>query len=133
MTSLKVNIDGQRIGPVKEVNVEVMKVQRLDIIEVITGQITCEDLNMVARGYIEERGYGEGFRHRLGHSIGRDVHEHPYLMPGYKEVLQKNMTFTIEPSVIVDNKMLIRVEDVVTVGDSGGVPLSNYSKDIIVF
>ncbi|HQA49024.1 MAG TPA: M24 family metallopeptidase, partial [Bacillota bacterium] len=84
------------------------------------------------RGYIEERGYGEGFRHRLGHSIGRDVHEHPYLMPGYKEVLQKNMTFTIEPSVIVDNKMLIRVEDVVTVGDSGGSPLSNYSKDIIV-
>ena len=32
MTSLKVNIDGQRIGPVKEVN-EVMKVQRLDIIK----------------------------------------------------------------------------------------------------
>ena len=125
-------MDGQRIGPVKEVNVEVMKVQRLDIIEVITGEITCEDLNMVARRYIEERGYGKGFRHRLGHSIGRDVHEHPYLMPGYKEVLQKNMTFTIEPSVIVDNKMLIRVEDVVTVGDSGGVPLSNYSKDIIV-
>jgi Xaa-Pro aminopeptidase len=53
-------------------------------------------------------------------------------MPGYKEVLQKNMTFTIEPSVIVDNKMLIRVEDVVAVGDSGGVPLNNYSKDIIV-
>ena len=125
-------MDWQRIGPVKEVNVEVMKVQRLDIIEVITGEITCEDLNMVARRYIEERGYGEGFRHRLGHSIGRDVHEHPYLMPGYKEVLQKNMTFTIEPSGSVDNKMLIRVEDVVTGGDSGGVPLSNYSKDIIV-
>jgi Xaa-Pro dipeptidase len=109
-----------------------MKVQRLDIIEVITGEITCEDLNMVARRYIEERGYGKGFRHRLGHSIGRDVHEHPYLMPGYREVLQKNMTFTIEPSIIIDDKMLIRVEDVVAVGDSGGVPLSNYSRDIIV-
>ncbi len=110
----------------------VMEAQKLAIEAMVPGQITCEDLNMVARGYIEERGYGEGFRHRLGHSIGRDVHEHPYLMPGYKEVLQKNMTFTIEPSVIVDNKMLIRVEDVVAVGDSGGVPLNNYSKDIIV-
>jgi Xaa-Pro aminopeptidase len=42
------------------------------------------------------------------------------------------MTFTIEPSIIIDDKMLIRVEDVVAVGDSGGVPLSNYSRDIIV-
>ena len=53
-------------------------------------------------------------------------------MPGYKEVLQKNMTFTIEPSVIIDDKLLIRVEDVVAVGENGGVPLSDYPKDIIV-
>ena len=83
---------------------------------------------------LEERGiYGNGFRQRLGHhSIGRDVHEYPYLMPGYKELLKKNMTFTVEPSIIIDDKLLIRVEDVVVVGDSGGVTLSKYSKDIIV-
>ena len=68
----------------------------------------------------------------MGHSIGRDVHEYPYLMPGYNEILQKNMTFTIEPSVIIDNKLLIRVEDVVAVGENGGVSLNNFSKDIIV-
>ncbi|HZX47445.1 MAG TPA: Xaa-Pro peptidase family protein [Clostridia bacterium] len=110
----------------------IVEAQRLAMAAMVPGEITCEDLNMVARRYIEERGYGKGFRHRLGHSIGRDVHEHPYLMPGYREVLQKNMTFTIEPSIIIDDKMLIRVEDVVAVGDSGGVPLSNFSKDIIV-
>ena len=110
----------------------VIKAQKLAIQAMIPGRITCEELNMVARGYIEERGYDKGFRHRLGHSIGRDVHEYPYLMPGYKEVLQKNMTFTIEPSVIIDDKLLIRVEDVVAVGENGGVPLSDYPKDIIV-
>lgn len=96
------------------------------------GEISCEGLNKIARNYIENKGYGNGFRHRLGHSIGRDVHEYPYLMPGYVEMLKKNMTFTIEPSIIIDDKLLIRVEDVVAVGDSGGVPLSKYSKDIIV-
>ncbi|MDW7668165.1 MAG: Xaa-Pro peptidase family protein [Bacillota bacterium] len=122
-------------GPTKEmvkIHETVMKAQQLAIEEMIPGEITCEDLNMVARKYIKEQGYDNGFRHRLGHSIGRDVHEYPYLMPGYKEILQKNMTFTIEPSVIIDDKLLIRVEDVVAVCKNGGIPLSNYSKDIIV-
>jgi len=110
----------------------IMKAQKIAIEEMIPGKITCEDLNMVARNYIKEQGYDNGFRHRLGHSIGRDVHEYPYLMPGYKETLQKNMTFTIEPSVIIDNELLIRVEDVVVVGEKGGISLNNYSKDIIV-
>ncbi len=110
----------------------VMEAQRIAIEAMMPRSITCEQLNMVARQYIKEQGYDDGFRHRLGHSIGRDVHEYPYLMPGYKQVLQKNMTFTIEPSVIIDDKLLIRVEDIVVVGEDGGIPLSNYSKDIIV-
>ena len=65
-----------------------------------------------------------GTLHRKGRS------RTPYLMP-VQEVLQK-YDLHDRTSVIVDNKMLIRVEDVVTVGDSGGVPLRNYSKDIIV-
>ena len=121
--------------PTKEmvkIHETVMKAQQLAIDSMLPGKITCEDLNMVARKYIKEKGYDDGFRHRLGHSIGRDVHEYPYLMPGYNEILQKNMTFTIEPSVIIDNKLLIRVEDVVAVGENGGVSLNNFSKDIIV-
>jgi Xaa-Pro aminopeptidase len=121
--------------PTKEmirIHETIMEAQRTAIEAMIPGKLTCEQLNMIARRYIDEQGYGEGFRHRLGHSIGRDVHEYPYLMPGYKEVLQKNMTFTIEPSVIIDDRLLIRVEDVVVVDENGGIPLSSYSKDIIV-
>lgn len=110
----------------------VMDTQRIAIEAMIPDSMTCEQLNMVARQYIDKQGYDEGFRHRLGHSIGHDVHEYPYLMPGYKQILQKNMTFTIEPSIIIDDRLLIRVEDVVAVGKDSGVPLSNYTKDIIV-
>ncbi len=121
--------------PTKEmikIHEAVMETQRIAIEAMAPGRVTCEELNMIARGYLEELGYCKGFRHRLGHSIGRDVHEYPYLMPGYKEVLRKGMTFTIEPSVIIDDQMLIRVEDVVEVGENNGIPLSRYSKDIIV-
>lgn len=121
--------------PTKEmikIHETVMGAQKIAIEAMVPGKITCEELNMIARRYIKDRGYDEGFRHRLGHSIGRDVHEYPYLMPGYKEVLKKNMTFTIEPSIVFDEKFIIRVEDVVVVGEKGGIPLNNYSKDIIV-
>jgi len=121
--------------PTKEmvkIHETIMEAQKIAIEAMIPGMITCEDLNMIARNLIKDQGYDDGFRHRLGHSIGRDVHEYPYLMPGYKNIIQKNMTFTIEPSVIIDNELLIRVEDVVAVGEKGGIPLSNYSKDIIV-
>ncbi len=123
---------GEPTNEMAKIHDIVMKAQQLAIEEMIPGKITCENLNIVARKYIKEQGYDNGFRHRLGHSIGRDVHEYPYLMPGYKEILQKNMTFTIEPSIIIDDKLLIRVEDVVAVGENGGIALNNYSKDIIV-
>jgi Xaa-Pro aminopeptidase len=123
---------GEPTEEMVKIHETVMQAQKHAIQTMVPGKITCEGLNMVARRYIEERGYDKGFRHRLGHSIGRDVHEYPYLMPGYKEVLQRNMTFTIEPSVIMDGKLLIRVEDVVAVGENGGEPLSKFSKDIIV-
>jgi Xaa-Pro aminopeptidase len=97
----------------------------------VPGEITCENLNMVARSYIEEWGYGKGLWHQLGHSMGRGIHECPYLMPGYKQVLQKT-TFTTEPSVIIDDKLLIRVEDVVALCNSSGLLLNNHSRDIIV-
>lgn len=121
--------------PTKEmvrIHEAVIEAQGIAIEAMIPGRINCEELNLLARQYLKNQGLIEGFRHRLGHSIGRDVHEYPYLMPGYKELLQKNMTFTIEPSVIIDDVLLIRVEDIVAVGDNGGVPLSNYTKDIIV-
>lgn len=123
---------GEPTSEMMEIHKIIMDTQKLAIEAMVPGTISCEELNMLARNYIKEKGYDAGFRHRLGHSIGRDVHEYPYLMPGYKELLQKNMAFTIEPSIIIDDKLLIRVEDVVVVGDRRGEPLSKYSKDIIV-
>src|SRR5580704_13980927 len=67
-----------------------------------------------ARAAVTSAGYGPGYKlfsHRLGHGIGLDGHEHPYLVRGSKTVLQSNMTFSNEPGIYVPNEFGIRCED----------------------
>ena len=96
------------------------------------GAITCAATDCIARGPIERAGYGPAFTHRLGHSIGRDVHEWPSLMAGEDTVLQAGMTFTVEPSVILPGRGFVRVEDVVLVTPADGEPLMRSPRELTV-
>jgi Xaa-Pro dipeptidase len=96
------------------------------------GQITAEEANQAARNVIEAAGYGPNFFHRLGHGIGIDVHEPPFLAKGDQRVLEANMCFTVEPSIWVSGKCFTRVEDVVVVGPDGGTSLNEYTREILV-
>ncbi len=86
---------------------------------------TCEAADAAARAVIEEAGYGEAFRHRLGHGIGMDVHEPPFLTAGDTTVLEEGMCFTAEPSIFMPHVMGARVEDVVVVRPGAGEPLTS--------
>lgn len=110
----------------------VMASQAAGIAAMKSGQITAAQLDAVARAIIDEAGYGAGFRHRLGHGIGMDVHEPPFLNTGDDSVLVNGMCFTIEPSIILDDRWMVRVEDVVVVRDDGGEALSHFSKEPLV-
>jgi Xaa-Pro aminopeptidase len=96
------------------------------------GQITAEEANQAARNIIEAAGYGPNFFHRLGHGIGIDVHEPPFLAKGDTTTLEANMCFTVEPSIWVSGKCFTRVEDVVVVGPDGGSSLNEYTREILV-
>ena len=56
----------------------------------------------------------------MGHGIGLDVHEHPFLSVEDDTPLAAGMTFTDEPSILVDGSFGVRVEDVIVVTESGG-------------
>ena len=66
-----------------------------------------------ARSFLVEANRGHEFIHRLGHSIGVDVHEHPFLCGTDNTVLQNGMTFTVEPSLWVNREYFGRVGEVV--------------------
>jgi Xaa-Pro aminopeptidase len=96
------------------------------------GKVKAEDVDAAARSVITTAGYGEEFRHRLGHSIGLDVHEPPFLTSGDNTVLQEGMLFTVEPSIMQFDTFSARVEDVVVVRANGGEPLTSGFCDLLV-
>jgi len=110
----------------------IMKAQKAAIDEMKSGKITASELNHLARNVLDEYGYGEYFTHRLGHGIGIDVHEPPFLYELDHTILEKGMCFTIEPSIRIPNEVMVRVEDVVVVGENKGECFSKFSKDLIV-
>ena len=110
----------------------VMKAQKETIAAIKAGQVTGEALNLLARNVIKSGGYDGEFQHRVGHGIGKDVHERPFLAAGEKTVLEEGMCFTVEPSLVLPYKGLVRVEDVVMVTPQGGDNLNSITRDLIV-
>jgi len=79
-----------------------------------------------ARKVITSAGFGPDYKfftHRLGHGIGLDGHEHPYLVRGSKTVLEPGMTFSNEPGVYIPNEFGIRCEEVMAIAPSGPAQL----------
>ena len=76
--------------------------------------VPCEDVDAAARKVIVDAGYGPDYKyfgHRLGHGMGMDGHEWPYLVRGNKLPMQANMTFSNEPGVYIRGEFGVRVED----------------------
>ena len=79
-----------------------------------------------ARGVITSAGFGPGYKyftHRLGHGIGLDGHEHPYLVRGSKTVLAPGMTFSNEPGIYIVGEFGIRCEDDMVIVPDGPAQL----------
>jgi Xaa-Pro aminopeptidase len=91
----------------------------------------AREVNAACRAPIEEAGLGEHFRHRMGHAIGLDVHERPFVSPEDETPLEAGMTFTDEPSVIVPGAYGVRIEDIVVCEEGGGRYLEEYPKELV--
>jgi Xaa-Pro dipeptidase len=79
-----------------------------------------------ARAIITDGGFGPDYRfftHRLGHGIGLDGHEHPYLVRGSKTVLAPGMTFSNEPGIYIPGEFGIRCEDDMVITADGPAQL----------
>jgi Xaa-Pro aminopeptidase len=91
----------------------------------------ASEVNAACRRPIEEAGLGEHFRHRMGHGIGMDVHERPFISTEDDTPLQAGMTFTDEPSIIIPGRFSVRIEDIVVCEEGGGRKLNTYPAALV--
>ncbi|WP_282768273.1 M24 family metallopeptidase [Coprobacillus cateniformis] len=90
------------------------------------------DIDKVARDIITEAGYGKNFNHRLGHFIGRDIHEYGDVSAVFDMPVEAGMIFSIEPGIYIQGDFGVRIEDLVLVTEDGCEVLNSYSKDLLI-
>ncbi|KAK8136165.1 X-Pro dipeptidase [Apiospora sp. TS-2023a] len=95
---------------------------------------TCSDVDAASRVVVKEAGYGPFYTHRLGHGLGLEMHEHPYLNGANSEKLKLSEVVTNEPGIYVTTEQAktigkevgfgVRLEDPILVTGKGGEPMT---------
>ncbi len=98
---------------------------------VVAPGVACEEIDRAARAVIDDSGYGERFIHRTGHGIGREVHEHPYMVAGNLETLEPGMAFSVEPGVYIPGRFGVRIEDIVVCTEDGVESLNRSDRALV--
>ena len=109
---------------------EIVKNANLKAQAMIKPGVRLCDIDALARDYISSFGYGDFFTHRLGHFIGRDVHEYGDVSSQFDMEVKEGMIFSIEPGVYLPGEFGVRVEDLVVVTKDGCESLNHYSKEL---
>jgi Xaa-Pro dipeptidase len=95
--------------------------------------VECQAIDAAARKVITDAGYGpdyKHFTHRVGHGIGMDGHEWPYLVRGNTLPLAPNMTFSDEPGIYIRGEFGVRLEDDMQITENGAELFTLQSRDL---
>jgi Xaa-Pro dipeptidase len=98
--------------------------------EAVAPGVALQEADRAARSVIEEAGYGDAFTHRLGHGLGLEGHEPPYLVEGNEAPFEVGHAFTVEPGVYVEGLGGVRVEDDVVLTDDGLEVLTKTPREL---
>ncbi len=90
--------------------------------------VAMGEVDAIARGVIEQAGFGKRFTHSLGHSFGLQIHESVRLAKGQERVLEPDMVVTVEPGIYIPGFAGVRIEDDVLVTKSGNRVLTSLPK-----
>jgi len=95
--------------------------------EAIDGQAR----EVMASSSLNDAPLSEYFIHRIGHGIGLESHEEPYLVQGNQLPLEAGMAFSVEPGFYVAGKYGARIEDIVVCTDEGVRSLNNRPRELV--
>ncbi len=127
----RVGVTGDPTDVLERVYSTVLRALETALKQIIPG-MSCGTADGIARRVIDDAGYGEFFTHRLGHGIGLEVHEPPYLVRGSPKELQVSMCHSIEPGIYLEGKFGIRIEELICVRENGPELLTFMPRDLIL-
>lgn len=105
---------------------------QLKALATVRAGITGSELDLSARRFIEDAGFGECFGHSLGHGVGMEIHEHPVASSKSEDLLSENMIVTIEPGIYLPGEFGVRIEDFVVVTEKSCENLTKCPKKMII-
>jgi Xaa-Pro aminopeptidase len=111
---------------------EVVRAAQQAGVGAVRAGVSGEEADRAARDVIREAGYGEQFKHGLGHGVGLEIHEGPSLRTGSKDVLPAGAVVTVEPGVYLDGMGGVRIEDMVEVTADGCRVIPRTTKELLV-
>lgn len=94
--------------------------------------VECLEVDAAARAVITSAGFGENFVHRVGHGIGTEAHEEPYMVAGNTRLLEAGHAFSVEPGIYFPERFGMRLEDIVVATPDGPARLNNAPRDIAI-
>jgi len=95
--------------------------------------VECQAVDAAARKVISDAGFGPDYKfftHRVGHGIGMDGHEWPYLVRGNATPLARGMTFSDEPGIYIPGEFGVRLEDDMHITEDGAELFTQQSPSL---
>jgi Xaa-Pro aminopeptidase len=122
---------GEPDGHAKEIYALVLDAQ-LAAVGAVRAGAECRQVDATARAVIGSAGRGEQFGHGLGHGVGLEIHEAPWLSRTAEGTLEDGNVVTVEPGVYLPAEFGVRIEDLVVARPDGPEILTELSKELTV-
>lgn len=110
---------------------EIVNEANLAATEAVKPGVLCSDIDLAGRKIIDLSGYGDCFGHSIGHGVGIQTHEEPFVSKTSSTVLKPGMVITIEPGIYIKDEFGIRIENMVLVTETGYEVMTKLQNNIL--